>query len=123
MSGFRTKSGGVSASGRRAAQAKGQTMPGGGFPIRNASDLKNAKQSIGRAKNPAAARRWINKRAHELGKPPIGKSNGGSIISDAASDENQQQMDDLALQRVGVKKRGGAVEGKARRPHLGRAHR
>jgi hypothetical protein len=123
MSGFRTKSGGVSAAGRRSAQEKGQTMPGGGFPIRNASDLSNAKQSIGRAKNPAAARRWINKRARELGKPPIGKSNGGSIISDAAADENEQQMDDLALQRIGVKKRGGAVEGKGKRPHLGRARR
>jgi hypothetical protein len=120
---FRTKGGGVSASGRRAAQAKGETMPGGGFPIRNASDLKNAKQSVGRAKNPGAARRWIDKRAKELGKPPIGKSNGGSVLSDTMSDENSQQMDDLALQRAGVKKHGGGVEGKARRPHLGRSHR
>jgi hypothetical protein len=122
MTGFRTKSGGVSAAGRKAAQEKGQTMPGGGFPIRNAKDLANAKQSVGRAKNPAAARRWINKNAKELGKPPIGKANGG-IISDTMAGENEQQMDDLALQRVGVKKRGGAVEGRAKRPHLGRARR
>lgn len=69
---FRTPSGSVSASGRHQAESKGETMPGGGFPIRNESDLKNAKQSVGRAKNPAAARAWINKRARELGEPPLG---------------------------------------------------
>jgi len=72
--GFRTPSGGVSAEGRHKAEAKGETMPGGGFPIRNASDLAHAKHDVGRAKNPAAARRWINKRAHELGEPALGES-------------------------------------------------
>lgn len=71
---FRTKSGSVSAGGRREAEAAGQTMPGGGFPIRNASDLSNAKHDVGRAKSPAAARRWINKRAHKLGEPALGES-------------------------------------------------
>ena len=58
---FRTKSGSVSAAGRHEAEEHGETMQGGGFPIRNASD-------------PAAARRWINKRAHELGEPALGES-------------------------------------------------
>jgi hypothetical protein len=48
-------------------------MPGGKFPIRNASDLANAKHDVGRASNPAAARAWINKRARELGKPALGE--------------------------------------------------
>ena len=74
MARFRTKGGSVSAAGRQEAESKGQTMPGGGFPIRNTSDLANAKQSVGRAKNPAAARRWINKRAKELGEPSLGES-------------------------------------------------
>ena len=69
---FRVPSGGVSAAGRRKAQKAHKTMPGGGFPIRNRSDLMNAKHSVGRAKNPAAARRWINKRARELGAAPLG---------------------------------------------------
>lgn len=43
-----------------------EAMPGGGFPIRNGSDLRNAIQAVGRAKNPAAARAWIVKRAKEL---------------------------------------------------------
>jgi len=70
---FRTKSGSVSQAGRDAAEAKGQTMPGGSFPIRNTSDLSNAKHLVGRAKNPEAARRWINKRARELGEPGLGE--------------------------------------------------
>jgi hypothetical protein len=47
-------------------------MPGGRFPIRNASDLDNAKHAFGRANDKPAVRRWIDKRAKELGKPPLG---------------------------------------------------
>lgn len=71
---FRTPSGSVSAAGRHDTEKKGETMAGGSFPIRNASDLKSAKHDVGRAKNPAAARRWIDKRAHELGEPALGES-------------------------------------------------
>lgn len=71
---FNTPSGGVSAHGRKEAEAKGQTMPGGSFPIRNTSDLDKAKHDVGRASNPAAARRWINKRARDLGAPALGES-------------------------------------------------
>ena len=39
--------------------------------IRNAQDLKDAIRSVGRAKDPAAARRWIKKRAKELGKESL----------------------------------------------------
>jgi hypothetical protein len=59
--------------GRRKKLAKtGAALPGGGFPIVNKEDLKNAKQAIGRAKNPAAARKHINERARALGAKPIG---------------------------------------------------
>lgn len=69
---FNTPSGGVSARGRQQAKAHGQTMPDGSFPIRNKADLEKAKHDVGRASNPAAARRWINTRARELGAAPIG---------------------------------------------------
>ncbi len=69
--GFRTAGGSVSAAGRKSAQKAGDTMPGGSFPIRNKSDLKNAKMSVGRAKNPAAARAWIDKSAKRVGGTPI----------------------------------------------------
>jgi hypothetical protein len=42
-------------------------MPHGGFPIENTADLKRAIQAVGRAKNPAAAKAWIIKRAKALG--------------------------------------------------------
>ena len=78
MARFRTAGGSVSAAGRHEAQKKGETMPGGAFPIRNASDLSNAKHDVGRAKNPEAARHWINKRAKELGEPGLGEHKDGS---------------------------------------------
>jgi hypothetical protein len=72
---FRTLSGSVSAHGRQAAKSKGETMPGTGgkFPIRNLSDLSNAKHDIGRTSEPhAKVVAWIDKRARELGGKPVG---------------------------------------------------
>lgn len=46
---------------------RGQAMPTGGFPIMNRQDLKNAIQSIGRAKNYDSAKAHIIKRAKALG--------------------------------------------------------
>jgi len=45
------------------------TMPGDGdrFPIRNISDLDKAIKAYGRAKDKAKAKRWIIRRARELG--------------------------------------------------------
>lgn len=89
----RTPSGSVKTSARRAAQKKGHTMAGGSFPINDLGDLANAKHDVGRAKNPEAARRWINKRAKELGGKPLGA------------------------------KRGGMIDGHGHKPHLGRSGR
>ena len=47
-------------------------MPGGRFPIRNESDLDNAKHAFGRADDKPAVRKWIDKRARELGEAPLG---------------------------------------------------
>lgn len=46
---------------------KGKAMPDGSFPIKNAQDLKNAIRLAGKAKDPAAAKRHIKKRARDLG--------------------------------------------------------
>lgn len=49
-------------------QMAGKTaMPDGSFPIANKSDLKNAIQAFGRAKNKAAAKAHIIRRARALG--------------------------------------------------------
>ena len=71
-----TKGGKPSAAGRRAAEAAGQSMPGGRFPIRNPRELVKAKHAFGRSKTPGATRAFINKRARALGKPPLGGSKG-----------------------------------------------
>jgi hypothetical protein len=69
---FRTASGRVSEAARRETESKGEAMPGGRFPIRNAGDLSNAKHDYGRANGKPAVKRWINKRAKELGESPMG---------------------------------------------------
>ena len=69
---FRTPAGSVSAGARREAEGKGEAMPGGRFPIRSAADLSNAKHDYGRANDKPAVKRWINKRAKDLGEPPLG---------------------------------------------------
>jgi hypothetical protein len=45
----------------------GTAMPDGSFPIKSRQDVQNAIRAIGRAKDPAAARRHIKKRARALG--------------------------------------------------------
>ena len=50
----------------RMAEA-GTAMPDGSYPIANAADLRNAIQSVGRAKNYAAAKAHIIRRAKALG--------------------------------------------------------
>jgi len=65
----------------------GAAMPDGSFPIRNAQDLHNAIQSIGRAKDPEAAKAHIKSRAASLGLtselPDSWKSTNKSIWSDS----------------------------------------
>ena len=57
----------VSARQRQALAKKGMAMPDGSFPIENEGDLKNAIQAIGRAKDPAAAKAHIKRRARAMG--------------------------------------------------------
>lgn len=52
---------------RKNLAKQGEAMPDLSFPIANTNDLKNAIQAIGRAKNPAAAKRHIKKMARKLG--------------------------------------------------------
>lgn len=56
---------------RKKLAKKKEVMPDGSFPIRNTSDLKNAIQAVGRAKDPDKAKAWIKKRAKALGKEDL----------------------------------------------------
>jgi hypothetical protein len=51
---------------RQRLSAKGHALPDGSYPIANASDLKNAIKAFGRAKNKAAAKAHIKRRARAL---------------------------------------------------------
>lgn len=53
---------------RRRMAAAGQAMPDGSFPIANETDLRNAIQSVGRAKSYEAAKQHIIRRARALGR-------------------------------------------------------
>ena len=52
---------------REKLATEGDALPDGSFPIRNRVDLRNAVHAIGRAKNPAAVKAHILKRARALG--------------------------------------------------------
>jgi hypothetical protein len=56
-----------SADQRRSAASHGDALPDGSFPIKNKEDLANARRLVGHAKDPAAARALIRRRAKELG--------------------------------------------------------
>lgn len=51
---------------RKKLAEKGEAMPDGSFPIRNRSDLINAIQAVGRAKDYEATKKYIMKRAKDL---------------------------------------------------------
>ena len=63
---------------RKGLADKGHAMPGGGYPIANCGDLSNAIQAIGRAKDPAATKRHIKKRAAALNCPDVSIPEGWS---------------------------------------------
>jgi phage head maturation protease len=52
---------------RQDAADTGAALPDGSFPIKNKEDLSNARQAVGRAKDPGKARAHIRSRAQDLG--------------------------------------------------------
>jgi hypothetical protein len=68
MTRFETQFGYINREKRDALAKEGKAMKDGSFPIRNVEDLKNAIQAHGRAKDIAAAKKHIVKRARALGK-------------------------------------------------------
>lgn len=56
----------LSAGARQYAAHRGWAMPDGSYPIRNRGELEDAIQAFGRAKNQAAVKRHIIKRARAL---------------------------------------------------------
>lgn len=94
---------------RKKMAAKGQAMSGGGFPIRNAEDLKNAIQAIGRASNPGAARAHIIKRAKALGLTDLIPDSWGGSASQSTDLEEFLQHHGIKGMRWGVRRSKSAL--------------
>jgi uncharacterized membrane protein YkoI len=60
---------------RNSMSKEGTAMSDGSFPIKSESDLRNAIQAHGRAKDKEAAKRHIMKRAKDMGKESLIPSN------------------------------------------------
>ena len=79
----------VSREKRDAMAAEGKALPDGSFPIETVADLERAVKAYGRAKNKAAAKRHIRKRAKALGAtdslPDAWKSMSAAIEEDTLS--------------------------------------
>lgn len=61
----------ISTDERKKLAKESKALPDGSFPIANVADLRNAIQSIGRAKDPAAAKAHIKRRARDLGQEAL----------------------------------------------------
>lgn len=108
---------------RKAAAKSGAAMKDGSYPIENRGDLANAIRAIGRAKNPAAAKAHIKRRAAALGATSMlpddwGKAaDGGAISGQGKSDPASaiSKTDDLlksaleSLERLEVRQRRGVA--------------
>ena len=70
---------------RASMEESGQAMEGGGFPIKTVRDLKNAIQSIGRAKDRQAAIDHIIARAKALGKEDLIPDSFKEVMHDEAT--------------------------------------
>jgi hypothetical protein len=91
----RTEGGSVSSRAREKAQERGHTMLDGSFPIEDGADLDNAIQSVGRAKDPEAARRHIIKQAKRLkleDRVPDSWNADGTVTASAALDSGQREV-------------------------------
>jgi hypothetical protein len=81
---------------RESLASQGNALPGGGFPIKNKEDLSNARQAVGRAKDPGAARALIRRRAAELGvelPDKWSKKLGKSLVAEAEWAEITEKME------------------------------
>lgn len=87
----------------RGAMAKaGQALPDGSYPIKDEADLRNAVQAFGRAKDKAAAKAHIMKRAVDLGLEEViplswvSKEDMEKAKKDYAAEEKSEVTDFLS---------------------------
>lgn len=84
-----------SAEERESAAEEGYALPDGSFPIKTEEDLKNAISAFGRAKDKAAAKAHIIKRAKALGKESLIPDSWKATKADGV--EDVEDKDDSML--------------------------
>lgn len=77
----------------------GTAMPDGSFPIKDKEDLKAAVQAYGRAKNKAAAKRWITKRAKALGASDLLPTDWSGARAAKADDKAAANADEKKAEK------------------------
>lgn len=90
---------------REQAADEGAAMPDGSFPIKSVKDLKNAIKAVGRAKDPAAAKKHIKQRAKKLGREdliPEGWKAADTDLTKAEAEQMVHNPAELAAIRSGL---------------------
>jgi hypothetical protein len=87
---------------RSSLAEEGMALPDGSYPIKDESDLSNAIQAFGRAKDKAKAKAHIMKRARDLGREDLIPETWNSKAEDTGDDDIANE-DDLrqAIQSFG----------------------
>jgi phage head maturation protease len=116
----------VSEQERSRLASSGAALPDGSFPIANRSDLANARQAVGRAKDPSKARAHIKARAEALGValPDNWKKKQATALIKSAEDSllkldpsPASELSFLTLDAGEKPRRDGASLGKRRSGH------
>ena len=83
---------------RKKMASAGTAMSDGSYPIGNIQDLKNAIQAFGRAKNKAATKRHIIKRARAMGRMDLIPDNWGGTSNELEVLANELSFNDITSQ-------------------------
>lgn len=87
---------------RQSAADSGAALPDGSFPIHNKTDLRNAIQAIGRAKNRARAMAHIKTRARALGATDMLPDTWKSADADARKQATIDKALEMAVKSIVV---------------------
>ena len=78
---------------RKRLAGEGKALPDGSFPIANEEDLHNAIRAIGRASNPAAAKKHIKARAAAMGMTDALPAGWKSAEPDKTKSNSEEEID------------------------------
>jgi hypothetical protein len=95
---------------RKRLAGKGQAMPDGSYPIANESDLRNAIQAYGRAKNPEAVKRHITRRARALGRTDLLPADWSGSTKDKGKAKTDAKMDIVKYEGEEICDAGMAIQ-------------